>query len=141
MATRRLALSLLTALVLAALSFGSVSGRAASLSLTSSFYPPGTRVFTIPPTNANLQSLFGQFHRHSYKRLGRLNGKGWIQVGVLRSGRRYVAWVYGISFYPNIIKASTAGHDILPSTAPSLRRGVNFSRFLHLAEQHPVISD
>src|SRR5437588_393591 len=75
-----------------------------SWKLTSSTYPAHTQVKALQPTNANADAMFGRFHRNSYEELGRIDGRGWLQVAALTKAvgttKHTLTWGYLVSYFP-----------------------------------------
>jgi hypothetical protein len=98
--------------------------------LGSQYYPSHTALLLEKPSNANLRSLLGPLHKHSYSKLRRHNDEGWIQLGDLnvkttklvgkqkkKSGHDLL-WEYAASYYSNEAEARKAANDLKVATSP-----------------------
>jgi hypothetical protein len=75
-----------------------------------------------PATNAEMQSVFGGFHRSSYDVLRRSTDRGYLQIEqwtrtAKAKGKRsahVLTWAYGISLYASEADAESAINDMKP---------------------------
>jgi hypothetical protein len=49
--------------------------------LSKNNYPVGTRISHMKPTNMNMVQEFGEFLTESFEQQGRVDGRGWLEVG------------------------------------------------------------
>lgn len=127
--------------------------------LGSQDYPAGTKITRAGlASSASMNRLFGSLHDSAYDTLGRVDNRGWAQVGSLTRTttqhhvrtKHVLTWIYGVSYYPNETQASEAEADVnkglspLPGIAPHagmarFKRGSDTSTFVLLGTAGVVV--
>jgi hypothetical protein len=122
--TTVLLVAVLTACVLP---LGSARGMNAdrSWSIVKSNYPPGTHLSHPLPENQWLDGEFGGFLDESYEQQGRIDGRGWVQVGFTTYPRKQgLTLEYAVSYFGSEAQMRHAAQSISILTAHPLTHGL-----------------
>lgn len=96
-----------------------------SWKLPKRFYPVGTRVSHLPPTNANMDQELGEFLTRSFEQQGRIDGRGRLQVGITAyPDKAGMTLEYAVSYFPSAAAMRRAARSYNILTAHRMSNGL-----------------
>jgi hypothetical protein len=124
---------------------------AAGWRLSAAYYPARTKVIAASDaSNVELQDFAGALHTSSYTALGRIDRRGWLQVGTFTKStglgktrvNHVLSWSYAVSSYPTAAAALHAIQDIRKPMKPLSGVGPygQTARFLNGAGDRKTLS-